>query len=308
MPDLSLDLRYLKYALLVAEQGSFRRAADILQLSQSTLSRRVQMLERTLGVPLFERTRFGTRPTASGDRFMRTAAIGAEYLHHAVDQMVLARRGDEGELNLGLTGSLSSGFLGDLLKTYRRRFPKVAIKVEEATAQASAAGVLNGRLDAVFIPGNPRLPGCETRHLWDERILAVMQHEHPLASQPNISWRDLRNETFLIAADVHGPEVRELLVRRLSELGCDPRISIQRVGRENLMNMVGKGFGLTLIADSTIGASYPGVKILPVSGREIVSSSVVWSVTNANPALKCLLELGVALSTATDGNNDHSGK
>ena len=47
VPDLALDLRYLKYAMLVAEHGSFRRAASILNLSQSTISRRIQLLERT---------------------------------------------------------------------------------------------------------------------------------------------------------------------------------------------------------------------------------------------------------------------
>ncbi|MFY7351370.1 LysR family transcriptional regulator, partial [Enterobacter cloacae complex sp. IR53041] len=49
MPDLTLDLRYLKYAVQVAEAGSFRRAAERLSISQSTVSRRVQLFERQLG-------------------------------------------------------------------------------------------------------------------------------------------------------------------------------------------------------------------------------------------------------------------
>ena len=55
MPDLAFDLRHRPYAMLVAEHGSFRRAADVLELSQSTISRRVQSLERRLGVTLFDR-------------------------------------------------------------------------------------------------------------------------------------------------------------------------------------------------------------------------------------------------------------
>ena len=73
MPDLALDLRDLKYPILVAEHGSFRRAADILNLSQSTLSLRIQLLERRLGLPLFERNRTGTRPTLAGERFLLVA-------------------------------------------------------------------------------------------------------------------------------------------------------------------------------------------------------------------------------------------
>src|SRR3546814_7895702 len=62
--------------------------------------------------------------------------------------------------------------------------------------------------------------------------------------------------------------------------------------RDNLLNMVAKGFGITLTTHSTVGAIYPGVSFLPISdAAQVVSSSVVWSETNQNPALKRLLEL-----------------
>jgi DNA-binding transcriptional LysR family regulator len=172
MPDLAFDLRYLKYAMLAAEHGSFRRAPEALNLSQSTISRRIQLLERRIGIPPFERTRSGARPTTAGERFMREAAIGAGQLRQAVDSMAMAQRGHFGELRIGLMASLASGFLADLLGAFRGRFPSIDIKLEEATAQANAAAVLNGRLDAAFITGGPRLPGCRAEMLWDERIPA----------------------------------------------------------------------------------------------------------------------------------------
>src|SRR3546814_14844298 len=92
----------LKYAIVVAEQGSFRRAADVLNLPQSTVSRRIQILERTLGVPLFERSRTGARPTLAGERFMREAAVGAGHLREAVNEIAATKRGDAGRLRIGL--------------------------------------------------------------------------------------------------------------------------------------------------------------------------------------------------------------
>src|SRR3546814_1182689 len=166
----SSDL-YLKYAIVVAEQGSFRLAADVLTLPQSTVSRRIQILERTLGVPLFERSRTGARPTLAGERFMREAAVGAGHLREAVNEIAATKRGDAGRLRIGLMTSLASGFLSELFDAYHRRFPDVEVKFEETTAQANAAGVLNRRLDAAFIPGDPRLPGCLTQDRWNERIL-----------------------------------------------------------------------------------------------------------------------------------------
>lgn len=294
MPDLAFDLRYLKYAMLAAEHGSFRRAAEILNLSQSTVSRRISLLERRIGIPLFERTRSGARATAAGERFMREAAVGAGQLRQAVNSITMVQRGYVGELRIGLMASLASGFLADLLDAFHRRFPAIDIKLDETTSQSNAAAVLNGRLDVAFIPGDPRLPGCRVEMLWDERIYVAMPDSHSAAVEPSVAWNDVRHETFLVTDDAAGPEIEDYLVRQLSGPGFRPRISVQNVGRENLLNMVARGFGLTLTTNSTLGATYPGVRFLPIgSSEDTVSSSVVWSDSNQNPALKFLLEMSL---------------
>jgi len=246
-------------------------------------------------MPLFERSKTGARLTLPGERFMREATVSAGHLREAVNEMVLAKRGDAGELRIGLMASLASGFLCELLNAYHRRFPHVDVKLEETTAQASAASVLNRRLDAAFIPGDPRLPGCQTRYLWSERIFVALPDQHPLASSWEVDLEDVSAEIFLVTADASGPEIEDYLVRQLSRPGFRPKISIQRVGRENLMNMVAKGFGITLTTSSTLGATYPGVSFLPIGdAAEVVCSSVVWSTANQNPALKRLLDLAAS--------------
>ena len=153
--------------------------------------------------------------------------------------------------------------------------------IEEATSQSNTAAVLSGRLDAVFIPGNPRLLGCEAKYLWDERIYVALSENHPSTEAREVAWNDIRDETFLVTADATGPEIEDYLVRQLSGPGFRPKISVQRVGRENLLNMAGKGFGITLTTDSTLGTAYQGVSFRPITGvEEIVSSSIVWCSTN----------------------------
>lgn len=292
MPDLAFDLRYLKYAMLAAEHGSFRRAADALAISQSTVSRRVQLLERRIGIALFERTRSGVKLTVAGERFMREASVGASHLREAVNSIATARRGDFGELRIGLMASLASGFLANLLASYHQRFPSVELKLREATSQTNAAGVLNGWLDVAFIPGEPKLPGCKSRKLWDERVYVALPETHVLATRKTIAWDDIRDETFLISADVTGPEIEDYLVRHLSGSGFRPRVSVQHVGRENLLNMVARGFGITLTTHSTLGAKYSDVLFQPIiASEDMISSSAVWSVRNINPALKKMLDL-----------------
>lgn len=294
VPDLAFDLRHLKYAMLAAEHGSFRRAADILNISQSTVSRRIQLLERRVGTALFERTRSGVRPTVAGERFMREAAVGAGQLREAVNSISMAQRGHFGELRIGLMASLASGFLGDLLTAFHRQFPSIEIRLEEGTSQANAAAVLSGRLDAAFIPGDPRLPGCRAELLWNEKIYVALPDCHRAATTSSVEWEKIRGETFLVTADAAGPEIEDYLVRRLSGPGFRPRIAVHHVGRENLLNMVARGFGITLTTNSTLGAVYPGVCFQPIGGSEdTVCSSVVWSDSNQNPALKLLREMSI---------------
>lgn len=283
--------------MLVSRHGSFRRAADAADVSQSTLSRRVQSLEHRLGVTLFERSRRGCRPTLAGEQFLRDAEFGAEHLRRVISDIALVRRGLVGELRIGVMASLAQGPLADLLTAFRERFPKIEVRINEDTSQAHAVAVLNARLDAAFIVGEPRLPGCDTRHLYNEMLFAALPANHALALCSCLTWDDLRDETLLVTADGSGPEVEGLIVRRLSALGFRPKIAVQYVGRDNLLNMIGKGYGITLVANSVLGAAYPGVRFVPIEPAETVSWSVVWPKNNANPALKRLLELSVATAS-----------
>ena len=97
MPNLILDLRYLRCALYASQLGSFRRAAESLGLPQSSLSRRIQLLEHRLGFPLFERRTTGVELTRAGAAFLESALAGADQLDFAarrasaVPRVVLAK-------------------------------------------------------------------------------------------------------------------------------------------------------------------------------------------------------------------------
>jgi DNA-binding transcriptional LysR family regulator len=74
--------------------------------------------------------------------------------------------------------------------------------------------VLDGRPDAAFIPGNPRLPGCHVTALWDDNIFIALPNRHALAAFKHVAWDDVHEDTFLVAADAGGPEVAKAEVVR----------------------------------------------------------------------------------------------
>jgi DNA-binding transcriptional LysR family regulator len=104
----ALDIVSITHALLVAECLSFRRAARMLGVRQSAVSRRVRVLEDQLGVSLFERYHAGVRVTAAGARFLDQARDAL--LHNAVKTASAAGRGAIGRLNIGILSSMGRAF------------------------------------------------------------------------------------------------------------------------------------------------------------------------------------------------------
>lgn len=297
MPDLSLDLRFFRYALTSAEHGSFRRAAVALGVPQSTISRRVKLLEHRLGFALFERDARGVRLTAAGHNFLIEAAAGVEQLDRATQLARSTHRGECGEVHIGILASLNSGFLHRLLKAFRERYGEVRVKLHEGTPQTNLHHLATGLLDVCFATGRLMLPGYQTEVLWEERVNVVLPQDHPLAAQAELSWDDLRGVPFIVSSGGPGPEILDYLTKRLSELGVHPDVTVHDVSRESLLNLVHIGYGLTLVSTSSRGGETNGVVLRPIAGgADVLPSSAVWSASNNNPALKRLLVLARAFA------------
>jgi DNA-binding transcriptional LysR family regulator len=89
----AVDLQHLRYAVAAADHGSFRRAAEVLLLRQSTLSRCISQLEHPLGMTVFERPSGGVRATTAGRDFIRTARSNLEHIGSLVKSTYHAGRG-----------------------------------------------------------------------------------------------------------------------------------------------------------------------------------------------------------------------
>jgi DNA-binding transcriptional LysR family regulator len=303
MPNLTLDLRYLRCALSAAEFGSFRRAASALGLPQSTVSRRVQLLERRLGFPVFLRDNRGARLTAAGANFLKEAVLGADQLSRAARVAVAIHRGDRGELRVGNLAPLSSGFLHSMLRRFRERYPDVQVHLKEATSLETLHGLATGQLDISFITGRPDVQGYVAQVLWTESVFAVLPASHPLSQKEILLWEDLREEVFLVTVGGPGSEIYDYLLSRLSRPGFRPKVEVHEVSRESLMDLVAMGYGIALISTSSLRDGVPGVSFHEISGEEgALSFSAVWSATNSNPALRNLLGLAQLVAGAGLGS------
>jgi len=126
-----VDLQHLRYAVAAADHGSFRRAAEVLLLRQSTLSRCIHQLEERIQMIVFERTSSGVQATEAGRGFLRLARSILEQVDSLVIKAHRAGRGETGRFTIGYYTSLSAGNLRATLIEYSQRFPDISLNMIE---------------------------------------------------------------------------------------------------------------------------------------------------------------------------------
>jgi DNA-binding transcriptional LysR family regulator len=229
-PSPAFSIQNLRYALTAAEYGSFRRAAEALLLRQSTLSRCVRQLEESLGMAVFERSSGGVRATQGGRQFLRSARSILEQVEALAARTQSTGRGEAGRLTVGFYTSLAAGNLRATLIDVSQRFPQLELEMFESSRSRLVTALRNGVVDIAIIPGATALPESKTMSLWSERILVGVPEGHSLAEREPVHWIDLREEKILLSRRDPGPELRDLLVAKVTSPGDRPRIVRHRAG------------------------------------------------------------------------------
>ncbi|OYZ91266.1 MAG: LysR family transcriptional regulator, partial [Xanthobacter sp. 17-67-6] len=165
-PVISFELRHLRYFVASASLGSFRKAADILGVQESAISRRVRDLEDQIGASLFLRHSGGVNLTLAGQRFLSRARQALEQLDKGTKEVSAIGRADAGHLRVGVFSSLASGFLSTLLKNYDAKHPNINIDFHADAAKCHLISIDKFEMDIAFTIGNQNSHPYEATHLW----------------------------------------------------------------------------------------------------------------------------------------------
>lgn len=290
-----MELRHLRYVIVAAERGSFRRAANTLDVHESAISRRIRDLEDDIGVALFNRHHGGVHLTPAGQQFVAHARVALDQIGRATVDAASFGRGDQGLVRIGIFTSLAKGFLADLFRAYVAANPAVRSELVEGGPAFHISAIQRRELDIAFLTGTPIAEGCDLVHLWEERVFVALPKDHELALRAEISWRDLRNRRFIVSETDPGPEIHDYIMKHLVDLGHRPSVERHTVGRDNLMSLVAMDQGLTLTSEATTAARFPGVAYRQLAD-EILPFCAIWSPDNDNPALRRLISLAKSMS------------
>jgi LysR family transcriptional regulator, hydrogen peroxide-inducible genes activator len=243
-------LRQLRYLKLLADHGSFSRAAEAAHVTQPTLSAGIQELERTLGAPVVDRGRGGVVLTAVGEEAVRR---GAAILAQAEDLVQAARAAGRpltGRFRLGVIPTVAPFLLPRVLPLLRRRFPELKLFLREDQTGRLITGLREGALDAALIALPYDTTGLETAPVFEDELLAAFPANHPLTAQRRVAASGLVGEEMILLEDGHCLREHALAACGLETppRSREPEAAVfAATSLHTLVQMVGSGLGVSFL-------------------------------------------------------------
>lgn len=214
------DLRELRAFAAVAEELSFTRAAERLNLTQQTVSETVRGLERELGVELLERTTREVRVTAAGEALLADGREAIARADAAFDAARAVGGGRAGTLRVGVTPAVGPGDRDDLVRALRAEYPELSVSLRELRPGELRRSLRAHEVDVAVNRASGGDDGdIESVELRPSRIDVFVPAGHPLAGRESAALADFDGER-LLTPSASGTPYTDLLVRRFAEGGA----------------------------------------------------------------------------------------
>lgn len=261
-----MELRYLKYFVTVAERQNFTRAAEELHVAQPAISQQIKSLEEELGVSLLLRTKRSVKLTAAGHAFLSEAR---EILAHAELSKQIARRaarGETGSLAIGCVGASASGFLPELIQSYRKKFPAVRVHLLELTPEQQLQAFAREKIDIGF---TRPLAAADAKNFIQERIyrdrlMLAVPENHPLAKARQVRLEKFAGEDFVMFKRSEAPKLGDAMLQLCAKAGFTPQIVSEPPMIQTVLLAVASGIGVAVVPGCVRSFRQPSVTILPV--------------------------------------------
>ncbi|MBV8414507.1 MAG: LysR family transcriptional regulator [Verrucomicrobia bacterium] len=294
-------LAQLRAFLIALEEGSLNRAALRLRISQSTLSRQMQVLENEIGGALLERTTAGIRPTDAGCALATSLPrVLADY-DAAIEEARRLARGQRDLIRLGYLGSAAQMFLDPALSALRRAHPEVKVKLLDLSPGEQIVALRKGEIDLALIGQEGALLSSEfyIRKLTTLGVVAVMPADHPLASRKRISLQELHGERFISSPEEDLPGRDRWIIQLCRRAGFRPNF-VQKAGSvSNMFTLIGSEGAVTLVPAYLKSFPVASVAMVPLSDTKATwDFLVVWQRGRTGKSLHALLDALAASANA----------
>lgn len=192
--------RQLECFIQICKEGSFTKAAEVLMISQPTLSQQIRFLEGEVGTPLFERAGRGVKITAAGEILNEKALSVMRLIEESRKETYELRNARANKLSIGISPMDFFYLIPRFLK-FHERYPDIALKF--ASAENTSQQLLNSSIDIGIADNHDPNKDIQMMHLHKEEQALVVYADHPWSDRAFISFQELEDlETSLFVSDI----------------------------------------------------------------------------------------------------------
>ena len=267
-----MELRVLKYFLMVAREENITRSAQILHITQPTLSRQLMQLEEELGVQLFHRGKYSVSLTEDGMLLRRRAQEIVVLLEKTKKELQHREEMPAGEIAIGCGETKSMAVLSKKMVSFRQKYPLVQFSIYSAIADDIKERLEKGLLDMGLLTEPVDISKYAFIRMPDkERWGVLVREDSSLAEKDCVTPDDLRDIPLLMVR-------RELVRNELANWFGASYDQLEIAATYNLIVnaafMVEQGLGVALCFD--LGTVFENLRFIPLSPRMETGSVLVW--------------------------------
>ena len=256
-----MEIRQVRYFVMVAQTGCFSQAAKDLFISQSTLSQQIQQLENEVGVKLLERNTRKVTLSEYGQEFLPYAKNLIYDAEACLGSIMDVRNMATGKLVIGVTYTFSSVMV-DVLKEFIRDYPGIRLSIRTALMEELMDMLERNEIDLAlsYDPGH-KYDNIESTELFRSGICVIARDTHPLAQKVSISLEELSR--LKLALPVSGMQARDKFDSVLAEKGIKMNIAVEVNDMQILQKLVRDTELVTVFSRNAIKNSV-GLKALEI--------------------------------------------
>jgi DNA-binding transcriptional LysR family regulator len=213
-----MELRHLRYFVVLAKELNFRRAAEILRVASPSLSKQIKDLEHELEARLFDRNTKKVKLTSAGVVFLEQAEALLAKANEAVAAVRGAVGGHKGKLALSVFGPVSGEFIPATLSRFTQTYPHVDVSLKEISPDEQIDQLENKNIQIAFTlnqAGDPEIPHLQHHVIMERDPIVLLSRFHPLAVKKSIKISELAQDTMLCLSDNAGQGRHPAIVKDL---------------------------------------------------------------------------------------------
>ncbi|WP_354615354.1 LysR family transcriptional regulator [Sediminicola arcticus] len=287
-----MELRSLRYFLVLVDTLHYTQAAELLFISQSALSQHIKQLEGTLGTPVFNRTNRKVTLNRAGKLLAKEAYLILQQVDQSMERWQLSLDGVLGQLKIGFVGSAMQGYLPPIIKEFSKTHPKINFYLEEFTNTEQLKGLEQDQLDIGFMRSNKVPSDISLKSVYSENFSLVLPLEHPINMTNFKNMGQLAEESFILFPNENSPMYFQQIQNLCADYGFSPNISHKSIHGPTIFKLVENGMGVAIVPNSLRDEFNYKIKFLELDGVPYKTELfAAWKKGNENPALRYFLNL-----------------